>query len=206
MNRETYRTDFLVLRKTPHLGSNLIVSGISPEYGRLAFYLKHAAGGDKHHFQQFDAFRLLSLEFTRGKNSDFCRCVEAELSADYTEVAKDYAYFQTACWLAQFCLANILDDDARPLTFTAACVALNRLAAKTQTPAAVLTGFSLNYLMESGWLNVSSLTAREQAQCRILITMGAGGDMPALTPENWEQLWAWTHGQLRRAELVAEKG
>ncbi len=206
MPKEIHRTDFLVLRKLPHLGANLIISGISPEYGHLTFYLKHAAGGNSHHFQFFDVFRLLTLDFSCGRASDFCRCQDAEPIADYSAIAQDYPSFQTACDLSRFCLDNIPSDAPCPETFRAICVALARLQTKSQPKEAVLTGFFLNYLLEGGWLDTSSLTPREQAQCRILIEMGAGGDMPALSAEIWGKLWDWTRLQLRRTELSLPPG
>ena len=57
------QTDYIILRKIPFQESSLVVSGISPDYGRLDFLLKGArsAGGKK--FPYAGLFRELQVEF-----------------------------------------------------------------------------------------------------------------------------------------------
>lgn len=194
MPSDILTTRFLVLRKTPHLGANLIVSGISPDHGKMSFYIKPgstAQGQGRSHSTLFDCFRLLNIQYTKGKNSDFCRCQDAELAADYTAISTDYQNFQSACFIAHFCLDNIMPEDEQHQVFTAAQVAFSRLADKSLFHHGVLSGFALVYLAESGWLDLDSLSPRELAQCQILIKMALGGDKPALTDDNWTRIWEW---------------
>jgi len=189
------KTSFLTLKRVQHLGANFIVSGISPDLGLLSFYVRQQTRTNKSAFGSFDLFRLLDIVFRRS-SGDLCYCQEAVTVADYSPLTQSYDNFQAACYLAEFATSHILPESPHPRTFQAACVALHRLAAQQQTPPAVLTGFGLTFLSEAGWLNQSKLSARDAAQCQILLEMASGGDMPALTAANWQNLWAWTKQQL----------
>jgi len=199
MQSDILSTDLLVLRKIPHLGANLIINGISPKYGKMSFFLKNAVSSQSK-FNTFDVFRLLEIQFRNG-TGDLAKCLEADIIADYSGVASTYDTFTAACNLSKFCLDNILPDDSQPRVFQAVCVALKRMADNLQHPPAALTGFALCYLLESGLLDSASMSSRDQAQCRMLLEMSQGGDMPPLTEENWQNLWLWTQEQLKRAEV-----
>jgi len=190
------KTSFLTLRRVQHLGANYIVSGLSPDHGLLSFYVRQHSRSRQSSFGSFDIFRLLDIVFRRS-SGDLCYCQEAVTLADYSALTKNYDNFQAACYLADFATSHILPESPHPSTFQAACVALHRLAEQQQIPPAVLTGFGLTFLSEAGWLNQSKLSARDTAQCQILLNMARGGDMPALTPENWQSLWDWTRQQLK---------
>ncbi|NLZ62755.1 MAG: hypothetical protein GX902_03005 [Lentisphaerae bacterium] len=187
-------TQFLALRKTAHLGQNLIVSGLSPQHGQLSFFIRgqHGARGK---FQYFDIFRLLQVQFRRS-SGDLCYCDSADVSHDFTAIAQSYPEYQAGCWLAQFALNNCLPGLEIPRFFAALVIALQRLSERRQLREGVLTGVALVYLDEGGWLNDRPLSLQERAQCRLLLQMAAGGDMPALDPENWQALWEWSYFQL----------
>jgi len=191
-------TPFLVLRKTVYLGQSLIVAGLSPQHGQMSFFIRgqHGARGK---FQQFDLFRLLQVQYRRS-SGDLCYCENAEISSDFGQVAHSYPDYQASCWLAKFALDNILPALESPRFFAALVVALQRLAERRQLREGVLTGVGLVYLDESGWLNDRPLTARERAQCQILLQMAAGGAMPALEPANWQSLWGWSYFQLAQCD------
>lgn len=190
---------FLVLRKTPYQSSSLIVSGLSPELGQMGFFIRVPGLKSKKAFSSFDLFQLLRVNFRKGKGELFY-CEEAECLADYSALASSYENFQAACWMAKFALGNVLPGLSHPRFFAAMLVALRRLSSREQSPAAVLTGLSLTWLEEAGCLNSITFSAAEMAQCQFLLQMAAGGDMPVLEEENWQQLWLWSFSQLRLCE------
>ena len=190
---------FLVLRKTPYQGSSLIVAGLSPELGQMGFFIRQPSQKGQRGFSYFDLFRLLRVNYRKGKG-ELYYCQEAECLADYSALASLYENFQAACWLAQFALANVLPGLAQPRFFQSLLVALHRLSEQRQSPAAVLTGVCLTWLEEAGCLDSTALSSSEMAQCQLLLQMAAGGDMPALTEENWQQLWLWSYTQLKQCE------
>ena len=65
------KTAYIILRKIPFQESGLIVSGLSPEFGRLDFLLKGVRDTGAKKFLYAELFRELSIEFrpprTRGR-------------------------------------------------------------------------------------------------------------------------------------------
>lgn len=62
-------TQFISLRKTPYMESSLIVSGISPDCGRIDFLVKGARKISKSTSPEIDIFRVFNVQFTdRGKS------------------------------------------------------------------------------------------------------------------------------------------
>ncbi len=193
-NPQRGATAFLILRKTAHLGQNLIVAGLSPQYGQMAFFVR-GQPGKRGKYQYFDLFRLLQVHFRRS-SGDLYYCEEVEISRDFAALAQSYPEYQAACWLAKFALANSLPGLEAPRFFGSLLVGLQRLSERRQLSEGVLTGVALVYLAESGWLNERPFSLQERSQCRLLLEMAAGGAMPALTAENWQALWEWSYFQL----------
>ena len=194
-------TLFLLLRSVPYQGSSIIVSGITPHLGQIGFFIRLPSGKGQDRFPLFDLFRLLRINYKRGKGELFYS-QEAECLADHSQLSRDYKRFQCACWLAKFSPANTLPELPQPKYFRAMQVALLRLSEKTQTPPAILTGVCLTFLQEAGLLDTKRLNPQELAQCSLLLEMASGGDMPALQEENWQQLWLWCHQQLLENECI----
>ena len=76
-----------------------------------------------------------------------------------------------------------------------------RLAEKRIPPEAVLVGVGLAMLREGGWLAPKYMNPDEAPRCELLLRMAAGGDTPALTENNWKELWQWTLARLAAAEF-----
>ena len=194
-------TDFLALRKTPYQDHAVIVAGVSPELGRMSFFVRLPASTSRRSYAHLDIFQLVHLDY-RQSSAELCYASDIELVSDYCGVAVNQASFGAACWISQFTLANLLPHIAMPQYFTALRVAFIRLMGGRPCPHAVLTGLGLTYLHEAGWLNATRLSSAEAAQCGLLLRMAQGGDFPGLSTETWEALWEWTRGELARAECL----
>lgn len=190
-------TDFLILRKAPYQDHALIVSGISPQLGQMAFFMRQSTG-TRRSYRSFDLFQEVNVNWRRS-SGELYYCQRAEIIADYAAVAGSQETFNTACTIARFALANTLQRMPVPKFYQALRVALERLGAGTLPADAILTGVGLTFLNEAGWLACSNTA--EAAQCQLLLNMAAGGDYPALTPENWSELWNWTRQRLAASEL-----
>ena len=82
-------------------------------------------------------------------------------------------------------------------SFESVRIALERLAAQSALPAAVITGVVLVYLREGGWLSDYDDSPQTARQIQILLEMALGGDIPRLAKDNWEQLHQWALALLR---------
>lgn len=182
-------TDVIVLRKTPYLGGNTIVSGLSPQLGHVGFFLRQT-NSRKKPFTDFDLFRQVHLHYRRGQG-ELLYCEAVEPLAAFDNLACNYHAFQTACWLAAFILDNTIHGVSQPRLYTGTIVALTRLSRPNPSCAAVLTGLALLYLDEAGSLDRTTFSSHEHAQCQLLLKMAEGQDIPGLTPPNWQALWSW---------------
>ncbi|HQL86197.1 MAG: hypothetical protein GX574_03435 [Lentisphaerae bacterium] len=198
---ESLATDFIVLRKTPYGTSRLIVAGISPTQGQLAFITPNPLPGSKSNFPHLDLFRWVKIVY-RPSTGKLQRCQDADLIQDFSGLTKNYPSFQAACWIAQFTLANVLPETTHEHYFHALTVALERLADSNTQPEPVLTGIAVAFLFEEGWLDGYQQSDQQMEQCKQLLLMSAGAPPPKLTPQCWSQLFDWACQLLLRAECI----
>lgn len=193
-------TEFLILRKIPYQDSRTIFSGISPEYGKLTVMLRLPPGGSRRNYRHGDIFQQWSIAFRPG-NAEIVTPARWELLREFSALATDSRRFEAACWLSRFVLANSVAGAPAPELFRALYVAMVRLAEKRIPPEAVLVGVGLAMLREGGWLAPKYMNPDEAPRCELLLRMAAGGDTPALTENNWKELWQWTLARLAAAEF-----
>ena len=193
-------TDFLILRLTPYQEHSVILAGISPQFGRMSFFVRRSTG-TRRNYSCIDLFRVVNISWHRS-NGELNYASDIIEVSNYGAIAnKPHAYL-VACDLARFALANVLTNSAMPQFFNALRVGFIRLIVSNLPPDAIRTCVGLSYLHEGGWLASHTLDAASFAQCKLLLRMAEGGDIPALTSENWTQLWSWTQSQLLAAECI----
>lgn len=195
----TNSTDLLILRKTPYMENGEIISGISPEYGRMSFFVRIPSERSRRRQGILDIFQEAHIEY-RSTSREMPFGQNYSVIGDYTGVARSISGFENACVLSRFALTNMLPQVPLPACYNAIRVALVRLQDAKVIPAGVLTGVGLTFLNESGLLSPMDMTPREAAQCQILLTMASGGDVPALEVGVWSALWDWTRSRLLAAE------
>lgn len=196
---EPVTTDFLVLRRTPYGDSRLIVAGISPDQGQISLIVPRPLPGSKSNFPHLDLFRLVCLNY-RPASGKLCQCLDAELVQDFSALSHNYTAFAAACWLAKFTLANVLPATSHPHYFLALTVGLERLTKPGCLPELALTGATIAFLFEEGWLDSANQSEQEREQSRQLLMMSTGATPPRLTDNSWTQLFDWTCQMLRQAE------
>ncbi len=183
-------TDFIALRKIPYNEHSMIFSGISPEYGRIGFIVQGAQGGYKRAFPELELFRLVHLQFTMG-SGELYHIKTVELLESFDELSKSYPRYEAANWIAVFCALNLMPMLPHPHFANAVEVALRRLAKEELLPEAILTGVSIAFIFEEGWLANAVQTKEASEQCRILLEMAAGNPPPVLSDESWRQQFDW---------------
>ena len=199
---DAIETEYLVLRKVPFGEGDLIVNGITPGQGKVAFLIYHALDSGKRRFPHFDLFRCLQVRYAPGKN-ELQKCQDSGLLEDFSGVSADYGNFQAACWLARFALDNVLPGVPHEHFFRASCNACRALAARALPPAAILSGACLVYLYEAGWLSDYQDSPQTVQQCQRLIDMAMGeAEAPALTERNWQDIFAWCKGLLLQSDCA----
>ena len=185
-------TDYIILRKTPFRESSLIVSGITPEFGRLDFIMRGYSSGKSGKFSVAGLFRELHIEF-KTKRDDFSGLLSAgkiELVTNYDSIAENISGYLSACNLSPMLLANTAPMIPVPETYKALKLFLNSIQ-KGNSPEPYESLVWLMLLYESGELPVQEDRAGDFLN-RLLSNVASGGDIPDEIPQSyWEKLVEW---------------
>ena len=103
------KTTYIILRKIPFQDSSLIVSGLSPEFGRLDFLLRGARGTGAKKFPYAELFRELTIEFRPPKlhsPGTMCNLTSHELIASFDSIALRIENYLRMCAYAAFLLKH----------------------------------------------------------------------------------------------------
>ncbi|MFA5204812.1 MAG: recombination protein O N-terminal domain-containing protein [Lentisphaeria bacterium] len=197
--------EFLVLRKTLYSETSLVLAGVSPEHGQLHFMARGARRWGRRDFPVADLFRVLAVTFRPGRG-DLHSWQQAELVEDLGGLARHPDAYAVAMRLAKFALANTPAALPAPRFCGALRQALRWLADTPPgqpPPPAAWTGAVLAFLDEHGLLSLpgtADSAPPPPPAAALLAAIGAGRTPPAAAPPDWEQLEAWLHAALSRAE------
>ncbi len=96
------QTKIIILRKTQYKENSLIVSGITPEFGKLDFIINSAK---KTKFPIVDMFRELDISF-KHDDGRFQKIYKTELVNNYDSIVQSYEVFEKYCELSKFILKH----------------------------------------------------------------------------------------------------
>ena len=128
MNAGSFKTRYMILRKTPFRDSSLVVAGISADYGRLDFVLKGARAIGKKQFPTADVFREYLLEFRPARRAESMpMLVSLDLTASHDGIAQSMDCYLAACSFAVETLRRAQPMLEMPLAWQAFSVMLTRM-------------------------------------------------------------------------------
>ena len=167
MSAGSFKTRYMILRKTPFRDTSLVVAGVSAEYGRLDFVLKGARAIGKRQFPTADVFREFLIEFRPSRRPESMpSLVSLDLTASHDGIAQSMDCYLAACAFASETLRRAQPMLEMPLTWQAFSVMLTRME-RTLSPIIPLMLACLAVLREHGMLSdvvpypelISSLSA-----------------------------------------------
>lgn len=103
---ETQSGSFIVLRHAPFQESGLLLSGITPDRGRLDFIVRGAKSQGKKKFPAAGLFRELRMEYRLPSGNSFANLKSMEILACFDGIANHTQHYLTACAFAEFLLEN----------------------------------------------------------------------------------------------------
>jgi len=198
------QTKLLILRKTPYRETNLIVSGISPECGRLDLVLRGALTSGKKKFPAAGLFRIIQAEFNEKAEKilhegtgNLITVYSTELVREFDSIALHTENYMTACKFAPELLAASRPMLAAPEAFQAAQWFFRNLAeGKKAEPALSLA--CLAVVNELGELPQLSGRSGEFVE-KLLSCVRSDSELPADIPESyWKKLTDWRHVVCRK--------
>ena len=153
MSAGSFKTRYMILRKTPFRDTSLVVAGISADHGRLDFVLKGARSIGKKQFPTADVFREFLLEFRPARRADSMpSLVSMDLTASHDGIAQSMDCYLAACNFAAETLRRAQPMLEMPLAWQAFSVMLPRME-RTLSPKIPLMLARLAVLREHGFLS-----------------------------------------------------
>ncbi len=153
MTAGSFKTRYMILRKTPFRDTSLVVAGISPDHGRLDFVLKGARAIGKKQFPTADVFREFLIEFRPSRRAESMpTLVSMDLTASHDGIAQSMDCYLAACAFAAETLRRAQPMLEMPLTWQAFSVMLTRMECSL-SPKIPLMLARLAVLREHGMLS-----------------------------------------------------
>lgn len=153
MSAGSFKTRYMILRKTPFRDTSLVVAGVSADYGRLDFVLKGARAIGKRQFPTADVFREFLLEFRPSRRPESMpSLVSLDLTASHDGIAQSMDCYMAACAFASETLRRAQPMLEMPLAWQALSVMLTRME-RTLSPQIPLMLARLAVLREHGFLS-----------------------------------------------------
>ena len=153
MTAGSFKTRYMILRKTPFRDTSLVVAGISADHGRLDFVLKGARAIGKKQFPTADVFREYLLEFRPARRAESMpTLVSLDLTASHDSIAQSMDCYLAACSFAAETLRRAQPMLEMPLTWQAFSVMLTRME-RMLLPKIPLMLARLAVLREHGMLS-----------------------------------------------------
>ena len=153
MSAGSFKTRYMILRKTPFRDTSLVVAGISAEHGRLDFVLKGARAIGKKQFPTADVFREFLLEFRPARRADSMpSLVSLDLAASHDGIAQSMDCYLAACSFAAETLRRAQPMLEMPLAWEAFSAMLTRME-RMLSPQIPLMLARLAVLREHGFLS-----------------------------------------------------
>lgn len=192
---ELFPSEFIVLKKIPYRESSLIVSGLTPLYGKADFVVRGARSSSRKKFPHVDLFRVIQLEIDPHKEG-LQPLYKTELIRDFDRVAEDTPSFMEACSLASFILKNSHSMMKSEMLYTAFTLFLQRSPVKHGQMLVKLVYLHENGLLPEKLSNASGDSGKRQKELLEGLLKAALGDgeIPHFNESYWKKLDEWISG------------
>jgi len=203
-------SEIIVLRATPIKEADLIVSGLSPDFGKLELVAYRARKTGDREFPVLDVFRKLQVGFEPPKSEGTLAVLkEASPLEIYENLPRKIENLEFASGMGRFLTLNTVENSPLPMVFDVfgnVLRALSGQVAWTNAQSGML--FKLAFLYENGMLpDVSTLPPAEQTRLErvydaLMECALSGEPVPASLPEEYQsQLSRYLSGVIVAAGL-----
>lgn len=207
------QSEFIVLKKTPYRENALVLSGISPDFGKLEVIAYGAAGSSKpNSFPVADIYRVLSVtlkdnDLEQGKNG-LLAAKDIELIEDFPDLPRKLDNLKFIGKIGGFLLRNTVFESPLPLVYDALRSLLRILSDNevwSQREAAIV--IKLTFLYENGLLpepeNMSAEAAGKVMMLyeKIIECAVDAEPLPKLSAEYYLQLDSYLNMLITRNQL-----
>ncbi len=199
------RTTVIILRKTPYRDADLIVTGVSPDFGKLDLIGYGALKIGEKKFPVLDLFNELEVGFEPVENGP-AKLLDAELTTSFAPVADRLDIFRFAGKIAAFVLKNSAPELPMAIVYDTLRHVLGNLALTAAGKSAVWTPEAGGVIIKLAVLQENGLLPEfEQLEVGALfdavIEAGIEGTpLPEYAPEYWPKLSLYLNTLLPHSE------
>lgn len=196
MSAGTFKTRYMILRKTPFRDTSLVVAGISADHGRLDFVLKGARAIGKKQFPTAGVFREFLLEFRPSRRAESMpSLVSLDLTAAHDGLAESMDCYLAACSFASETLRRAQPMLEMPLAWQAFSVMLTRME-QSLSPQIPLMLARLAVLREHGLLS-GTVPFPELAAPLFRSAVDAAAPLPEVDETTLNRISGWIETRYR---------
>lgn len=187
------QSSVIILRRTDYRESDMIVSGVSPDFGRLELIAYGARKIGEKKFPVVDLFTELDVEFEPAENG-LSKLRQAELRTSFSALAEQLPIFRLAGKIAAFVLKNSAPDLPMALSYDALRNVLGNLALcaagkpAVWSPEAAGVVVKLVFLQENGLLPEFDRPDVTRLFETIVEAGIEGAALPDYSPDYWARL------------------
>lgn len=148
-------SEIIILRQSIFKESGLIISGLSPDFGKLDLVAYRAMKSGGQTAPAFDLFRRVQISFkppAEGNDTALGSVVESELIEEYTNLPRKPENLDFVTKISKFLLKNSIYGTPTPLVFDAFCNILAGLSAGVWGTTQCSILIKITYLYENGLL------------------------------------------------------
>ncbi len=199
-------TQLIVLSKQPYRESALLLSGLSPDCGKLSLVAHGAQKLSEKSYPVADLYRELDVEFEDKGAGDLFTAKRLELSFNFDRIAEDPRAFKMAGRIGGFLLRNAVSGVPQPYTYDALKSILTQLCLPSDTVGRwTLEQCSVvlktAYLYENGLLPEPT-SEKEGEFLENLVAAGIENSaLPECRPDYWKTLNDWLSSLLAYHKL-----
>jgi len=152
MNNDFITSNCIILKKMPYKESSLIVSALSPEFGKIDFLIKGALKFKNKSLPVIDLFRVIEVKIKNIHKKSLHSIYSASLITAFDDIPLSMDNYNHACDISQFLLYNSHPYVPVPKTFIASLSAFDSLSRIKNDPTPWVMLVKLVFLYENGFL------------------------------------------------------
>ena len=142
----------IILKKVAYLENHLIISCLTRQKGLIQAIAYNAKSITKKKTPIIDLFRHLTFEISQAKKNSLYTIKSTELISNFDTIAKIYPQYQSCCFISQFMIKNLVEQDEKCQLFDLLCFLLKSYQKKANTKLWE-TCFFIHFLIEYGYFH-----------------------------------------------------
>jgi recombinational DNA repair protein (RecF pathway) len=191
------QTSIIIFSKKPYQESDLIINGITPDYGKSSFLLHRGMKIAEKKFPSCDIFQEFDVVFdNKNSNSNLYKPMEFELATDFSSLAENPKNFKFIGKIGSFLMKNVQENIPSPFLYDTLRNVMIQLIIDENTegkwtPTQCATAIKMVFLYENGLLPAEGTAKQLEIMENIISCAIEGTLLPELSAGYYTQLNQW---------------